>query len=366
MPDDAPIAARTCCGPRTAATPPSRSRPRRRRCSRPGSRTPTRAVAAGAGGATAVSDDGGRNYAPIGGDIAGSFQFGLRPGPTDQIAFALGARGQLARTTDNGTTWRAINVATSADMRDTSFSSADDGYALDQRGGLFRTANGGASWQPIDPGTTAAPRAVITRRRRRPAGRPARRPARRRRRRVLARRPARPQRRRRPVRPRRLGDLRLRRDGDRPHHQLRSPWTTIKGPTSGKRSAAAARRRHDVGLERLRARQLRPRVAHDEQRPALDRAARASAPTTGSRSRSARPSSGYLTLGSYPADGDVAYVLRTTDSGRHWRPQRIASGALPRHRGRDQPVGVALVRADLDAGGGQRRLPQPVHHRHRR
>ena len=123
---------------------------------------PTRAVAAGAGGATAVSNDGGRNYVPIGGDIAGSFQFGLRPGPTDQIAFALGARGQLARTIDNGTTWRAINVATSADMRDTSFSSADAGYALDQRGGLFRTANGGASWQPIDPGTTAAPRAVMT------------------------------------------------------------------------------------------------------------------------------------------------------------------------------------------------------------
>ena len=59
-------------------------------------------------------------------------------------------------------TWKAINVATSADMRDTSFSSADNGYALDQRGGLFLTANGGASWQPIDPGTTSAPRAVIT------------------------------------------------------------------------------------------------------------------------------------------------------------------------------------------------------------
>ena len=47
-------------------------------------------------------------------------------------------------------------------MRDTSFTSADDGYALDVRGGLFRTVNGGASWQPIDPGTTRAPQAVIT------------------------------------------------------------------------------------------------------------------------------------------------------------------------------------------------------------
>ena len=139
-----------------------RSRRRPRRCSRPASRTrPARwrpAPAARPRSRTTA----GATTSPIGGDIAGSFQFGLRPGPTDQIALALGARGQLARTTDNGITWRAINVATSADMRDTSFSTADQGYALDQRGGLFRTANGGASWQPIDPGTTAAPRAVIT------------------------------------------------------------------------------------------------------------------------------------------------------------------------------------------------------------
>ena len=109
-----------------------------------------------------VSDDGGLNYAPVGGDIAGSFQFGLRLGPAPNVALALGARGQLARTLDNGVTWKAINVATSADMQDTSFTTVDQGYALDQRGGLFRTANGGASWQPIDPGTTSAPRAVIT------------------------------------------------------------------------------------------------------------------------------------------------------------------------------------------------------------
>ena len=141
---------------------PRRSRPRPRRCTPPASPPPTRAVAAGAGGATVISDDGGHNYAPVGGDIAGSFQYGLRLGPTPAIALALGARGQLARTTDNGVTWKAINVATSADMQDTSFTTTDSGYALDQRGGLFRTANGGASWQPIDPGTTSAPRAVIT------------------------------------------------------------------------------------------------------------------------------------------------------------------------------------------------------------
>ena len=122
---------------------------------------PTRAVAAGAGGATAVSNDGGRNYAPVGGDIAGSFQFGLRPGPTTRSR-SRSAPAASSRARPTTAHWKAINVATSADMRDTSFSTADNGYALDQRGGLFRTANGGQSWQPIDPGTTSAPRAVIT------------------------------------------------------------------------------------------------------------------------------------------------------------------------------------------------------------
>ena len=70
---------------RTAAAPPRRSRRRTAAAVRGrASRSPTRAVAAGAGGATVVSDDGGRNYAPVGGDIAGSFQFGLRLGPAPE------------------------------------------------------------------------------------------------------------------------------------------------------------------------------------------------------------------------------------------------------------------------------------------
>ena len=153
---------------------------------------------------------------PVGGDIAGSFQFGLRLGPAPNIALALGARGQLARTTDNGVTWKAINVATSSDMRDTSFSSADDGYALDVRGGLFRTVNGGASWQPIDPGTTQRAAGRDHERGHRAARRPARHPARRRRRPVQRRRQPRP---RGPLRPRRIGDLRLRLGRHRAQHE---------------------------------------------------------------------------------------------------------------------------------------------------
>jgi hypothetical protein len=50
--------------------------------------------------------------------------------------------------------------------------------------------------------------------------------------------------------------------------------------------------------------------------------------------------SGYLTLGDYPADEGVAYVLRTTDGGRHWRPQRIASGRFPGTEGVISPSGT--------------------------
>ncbi|MDA0161482.1 hypothetical protein OM076_14495 [Solirubrobacter ginsenosidimutans] len=294
---------------------------------------PARAVALGAGGATVISDDSGKNYAPIGGDISGSFQFGLRLGPAPEIALALGARGQLARTTDNGVTWKAINVATSADMQDTSFTTADSGYALDQRGGLFKTANGGASWQPIDPGTTSAPKAVIA------TGNNV----------LLA------------------GPRGIRRAAEGGEFSLISTkpvrgiavdqfdrggsaifaygsktivrttnggkaWTQVKGPSrkSGKKTVPLALR--DVDM------------TSGTGGYALDTGGRVWRTSNGGKKWTELPSvgtdsglalafgsatSGYLTLGGYPADTGVAYVLRTTDSGKHWRPQRIASGQFP-------------------------------------
>jgi photosystem II stability/assembly factor-like uncharacterized protein len=292
-----------------------------------------RAVALGSGGATVLSDDSGKNYAPVGGDIAGSFQFGLRLGPAPEIALALGARGQLARTTDNGVTWKAINVATSADMQDTSFTTADNGYALDQRGGLFRTSNGGASWQPIDPGTTSAPKAVIA------TGSTV----------LLA------------------GPRGIRRAAAGGEFSLVSvkaargvavdqfdrganaifaygataivrtttggrSWTTIKGPSRKRGKKSVPLRLRDVDMTSGNA------------GFALDTNGRAWRTANGGRKWTELPAvgtdnglalafgsatSGYLTLGDYPADENVAYVLRTTDGGKHWRPQRIASGRFP-------------------------------------
>ena len=120
----------------------------------------TRAVAVGAAGQTVVSNDGGVNYAAIGGDIGGSL-FNVRPGPVPTTAFAAGAKGQIALTVDAGATWKVASVSTSADILDTSWSDAKTGYALDIRGGLFRTLNGGVTWQTLSAGSGAAARAVI-------------------------------------------------------------------------------------------------------------------------------------------------------------------------------------------------------------
>lgn len=302
----------------------------------------TRAVAAGRGGATVISDDGGRNYTAVGGDIAGSFQFGLRLGPGPGIALALGARGQIARTVDGGVTWQAINVATSSDMRDTAFTTPDEGYALDTRGRLFRTTNGGQSWAPIDPGTTRAPSAVITsgdavllagpRGIRRAAGSDAFD--------LVQSRAART-----------AEVTRFDRAGSTlfafgSQTIVRSTnrgasWTSVRGP--GRR----------VG-RRFRAFRLRDlEMVTATTGYALETNGRVWRTSNGGRRWTnlagvgtdagvalafGSTSAGYLTLGGYPAEEGASYVLRTTDSGRTWRPQRIASGTFPGSEGVISPT----------------------------
>jgi photosystem II stability/assembly factor-like uncharacterized protein len=114
-----------------------------------------RVVGAGAGGATVVSDDGGANFTAIGGELGGSYTR-LRVGATATSAYAVGRRGSLARTVDAGATWTALSVPTSVDLADVAFASDLVGYALDTGGGLFKTANAGQSWQTLDPGTNGA------------------------------------------------------------------------------------------------------------------------------------------------------------------------------------------------------------------
>jgi photosystem II stability/assembly factor-like uncharacterized protein len=122
--------------------------------------SPQRVVAAGENGATVVSDDAGESFTPVGGRISGTFT-ALRAGGAANTAFAPGADGRLAKTTDGGRTWSTGNVPTTADLLDVSFPTADDGYALDIDGGLFHTDNGGAAWEGLNTGSTRRPRAVL-------------------------------------------------------------------------------------------------------------------------------------------------------------------------------------------------------------
>jgi len=123
--------------------------------------SPTRVAAAGERGATVVSDDAGVRFAPVGGRIAGTFT-ALRTGGAPDTAYAPGADGRIATTTDGGRSWRTEgNVPTSADLLDVSFPTADDGYALDVDGALFHTASAGRSWEPLGTGSTRRPRAVL-------------------------------------------------------------------------------------------------------------------------------------------------------------------------------------------------------------
>src|SRR4051812_20126765 len=116
----------------------------------------TRVVAIGAAGTTVVSNDGGVNYTPISTDIGGDFN-ALRVGPNPATAFALGTRGNLAETSDNGATWKTLAVPTAQTITDVSFADPSTGYALDARGGLFKSTNAGTSWQTLDTGTTSVP-----------------------------------------------------------------------------------------------------------------------------------------------------------------------------------------------------------------
>ncbi|HMS61126.1 MAG TPA: hypothetical protein PKD63_02525 [Solirubrobacteraceae bacterium] len=118
----------------------------------------TRVAALGGGGTTAISDDAGVKFAPVGGSLAGSYS-AMVAGPAG-VAFAPGQKGALAKTTDFGGTWVRGNVSTPNDVIDVSFPTANDGFALDDAGGLFRTGDGGATWRALDIGTTARPSGV--------------------------------------------------------------------------------------------------------------------------------------------------------------------------------------------------------------
>jgi photosystem II stability/assembly factor-like uncharacterized protein len=289
----------------------------------------TRVVGGGAGGATIVSDDGGVNYAPVGSDLGGDY-LALRHGPQPSIAYALGHNGQLARTTDGGASWGALAVPTSADLTDVSFAAPETGYALDVRGGLFKTANAGQSWQTLDPGTTQPAQAVAAL----PGGI------------VLL---AGPRGVRRqvgggrfdPVSNRRVGALRIS-DLDTaggavvafgPQSIVISAdrgatWNgrPLPNPTHRKRNPLRIR---DLDFLTARTGFLLDDTGRLWQTSSAGRrwseiAGAATHDALSIAFGSARD--GWMALGGFAADPRSAFVLRTSDGGRTWRPQRLSVG----------------------------------------
>ncbi|HEX5146185.1 MAG TPA: hypothetical protein VFV85_04115, partial [Conexibacter sp.] len=122
--------------------------------------SPTRVVAAGANGTTVRSDDAGDTFAGVGGRLGGSYA-ALRAGATAGTAYAAGADGALATTSDGGRSWTTGTVPTTGALLDVAFPSTTLGYALDRDGGLFRTDDGGDSWKPLGTGSTRRPRALL-------------------------------------------------------------------------------------------------------------------------------------------------------------------------------------------------------------
>lgn len=116
--------------------------------------TPSIAVGVGDAGATVFSGDSGATFTGVGSRLGGGEDLSLsRLRATDaQLVHAPGNRGRLARSTDGGRSWSTLIVPTSQDLTDASFSDANTGYSIDSADALRFTGNGGASWTPIDTG----------------------------------------------------------------------------------------------------------------------------------------------------------------------------------------------------------------------
>ena len=108
----------------------------------------------------------------------------------------------------------------------------------------------------------------------------------------------------------------------------------------------------------------RPRLAHDQRRQALERAARRSAPTTASRSRSGRRPSRLpdAAPATRPTTASPTSCAPPTAAGTGARSGSPAA-RFPGTEGVISPTRDPRLRADLHPGRGQRHRPQPVHHR---
>lgn len=119
---------------------------------------PNRAVAAGSGGETITTNDGGITWSPLARGVTGEYTAMNVRSTRDALIF--GPRGNLARTEDAGASWRALNVTTSANIVDAAFPTLNRGFVLDSLGAVLRTDSRGSSWRFLDTGVTTRPHAL--------------------------------------------------------------------------------------------------------------------------------------------------------------------------------------------------------------
>ncbi|MEA2467699.1 MAG: hypothetical protein QOJ57_1825 [Thermoleophilaceae bacterium] len=120
------------------------------------------AVAVGENGTTVLStnaDSGTPSFVPVADQaLAGPFSR-LRSG-AGSLVLGPGAGGKLARSTDGGQHWSAVQVPTSEDLRDAWFVDKNTGFVLDSGGQVQRTMDGGDGWSELATGTSARPNAL--------------------------------------------------------------------------------------------------------------------------------------------------------------------------------------------------------------
>src|SRR3954452_13360525 len=123
---------------------------------------PNKGVAVGENGTTVISTNlnaGSPSFVPVSDQpLAGSFSR-LRSGSTS-LVLAPGQSGKLTRSTDGGRHWSTIQLPTSEDLRDVWFIDDRVGFALDAGGAVFRTLEGGNGWGAIGGGGDVHPNAL--------------------------------------------------------------------------------------------------------------------------------------------------------------------------------------------------------------
>jgi photosystem II stability/assembly factor-like uncharacterized protein len=123
--------------------------------------TASNAVAVGQLGATVLSSDGGTTFpTQISSRLGAPFSRLIRIGSSPSDAYAPGPAGEIAATTNGGTSWGLLRVPTSAELVDVAFPTPEAGYAANSDGTVFRTTTSGLTWSILSSGG-GAPTALL-------------------------------------------------------------------------------------------------------------------------------------------------------------------------------------------------------------